>query len=242
MAWRCGNAREIRGSDIAADSAVTFSPANLSAADPKAARLLPEELARRFNVFPLREDDRQLVVATADPSNLECEQSVAFASGRRVVFELAAPQAIAQAINAAYVSDRVAIKSPLPANANPVILIADDDPVQRLLVAATLEKSGFRVEQVNDGAAALERILAGEECALLVTDLQMPKMDGDTVIRKLRADSRTATLPVIVLTGSSEASRESELIELGADDYIRKPVEPPLLTARVRAALRRAGA
>jgi putative two-component system response regulator len=67
-------------------------------------------------------------------------------------------------------------------------------------------------------------------------------VSGDAIIRRLRADPRTAALPIIVLTGSSETSRESELIELGADDYIRKPIEPALLVARVRAALRRAAA
>jgi CheY-like chemotaxis protein len=121
----------------------------------------------------------------------------------------------------------------------PAIFVVDDDPVQRLLVSSTLEKSGYRVSQACDGAEALRRIEAGEECALLLTDLHMPELDGDQLIRKLRADPRSAALPIVVLSGSAEDNRESELIDIGADDYIRKPVDPPRLLARVRAALRR---
>jgi CheY-like chemotaxis protein len=119
------------------------------------------------------------------------------------------------------------------------ILVVDDDPVQRLLVSATLEKHGYRVTQAPDGVAAMEWISAGEECALVLTDLHMPEMDGDMLIRTLRADPRTAALPVIVITGSAEEDKESHLLEIGADDYIRKPVDPPKLVARVRGILRR---
>jgi CheY-like chemotaxis protein len=122
----------------------------------------------------------------------------------------------------------------------PAIMIVDDDAVQRLLVKTTLEKSGYRVSEATDGKAAYERISAGEECALVLTDLHMTEMDGDALIIKLRAEPRTASLPIVVLTGSAQEDRESQLIEIGADDYIRKPVDPPRLLARVRAALRRA--
>ena len=120
------------------------------------------------------------------------------------------------------------------------ILVVDDDPVQRLLVSATLEKQGYRVTQAPDGVAAMEWISAGEECALVLTDLHMPEMDGDVLIRTLRADPHTAALPIIVITGSAEEDQESHLLEIGADDYIRKPVDPPKLVARVRGVLRRA--
>jgi DNA-binding response OmpR family regulator len=117
-----------------------------------------------------------------------------------------------------------------------------NDAVQRLLVSASLEKGGFRVAQASDGAEALRRISAGEECALLLTDLHMVEMNGDVLIRRLREDPKTVGLPIVVLTGSEEAERESELMDAGADDYIRKPVDAARLLSRVRAALRRAGA
>ena len=125
------------------------------------------------------------------------------------------------------------------AAATQAILVVDDDPIQRLLVRTTLERSGYRVSEATDGALALARLVGGEECSLLLTDLNMTEMDGDALIRQLRLNPRTAALPIVVLTGSAQDDRESELIEIGADDYIKKPVDPPRLLARVRAALRR---
>jgi type IV pilus assembly protein PilB len=132
----------------------------------------------------------------------------------------------------------------VPANApSQSVLVVDDDEVERLLVTSVLEKSGFRVEQAPDGSAALEQIASAPSAhALVVTDISMPKMDGDEFIRRLRQDPKTSALPVIVLTGSEDDTRESELIDAGADDYIRKPLDPSKLVARVRAALRRVAA
>jgi type II secretory ATPase GspE/PulE/Tfp pilus assembly ATPase PilB-like protein/CheY-like chemotaxis protein len=126
------------------------------------------------------------------------------------------------------------------ASTSPTVFVVDDDAVQRLLLTKTLQNAGYRVAEAPDGADALRRLSAGEECGLVVTDLHMPQLDGDALLRHLRNDPRTAALPIIVLTGSDLADKESELIDLGADDYIRKPVDPPRFIARVRAALRRA--
>jgi type IV pilus assembly protein PilB len=134
--------------------------------------------------------------------------------------------------------------SPPPTDAlgevRPTVLIADDDPVMLQILNAALLKGGFRVAAVTDGAAALRKIQAGEECALLVTDLHMPEMQGDELLKRLRSDPRTAALPVVVLTGSDDEGREAELIDAGADDYLRKPIEPARLLSRVKAVLRRA--
>ncbi len=81
--------------------------ADLQAAEPRALSLVPEKVARRHSVFPLRETDRQLVVATANPNDLETEQAIAFASGRTTVFEVAHPAAILTAIDAHYAPDRL---------------------------------------------------------------------------------------------------------------------------------------
>ncbi|MGI8401191.1 MAG: hypothetical protein ACR2NS_06235 [Gemmatimonadaceae bacterium] len=71
--------------------AIKLRAADLASAESNSARLVPERLARKYGVLPIRETDRQVVVATSDPENFECEQAVGFASGRRVVFELAPP-------------------------------------------------------------------------------------------------------------------------------------------------------
>ncbi len=119
------------------------------------------------------------------------------------------------------------------------VLVADDDAVVRNLVRGLLSKHGFRVAEAADGRAALERLDA-EPFALLILDLNMPRLDGRAVLRQVRQRKATAGLPVVVLTGSDDESAEIEVMEAGADDYIRKPIDPPRFLARVRAALRRA--
>jgi type II secretory ATPase GspE/PulE/Tfp pilus assembly ATPase PilB-like protein/ActR/RegA family two-component response regulator len=118
------------------------------------------------------------------------------------------------------------------------ILVVDDDPEDRLLVRTILKKEGWDVEEARDGEEALERLAAGAIFDLVVLDLEMPKQDGRQVVTALRASGNT--VPVIVLTGSPDPEDEYRLMEGGADDYLRKPLDPPRFLARIRAALRRA--
>jgi CheY-like chemotaxis protein len=122
----------------------------------------------------------------------------------------------------------------------PLVLLVDDDQVCRTLARKVLEKSAFRVVEAGDGLAALAQLEAGPAPALMVVDLEMPGMGGREVLARVRQTVATAALPVLVLTGSGTEEMEAELMEAGADDYIRKPLEPARFVARVRAALRRA--
>jgi type IV pilus assembly protein PilB len=85
---------------------LALAEANFENADPRAATLLPDRIAKKYHVFPLREDERHLVVATADPTNIEVEHAIGFAAGRRPLFELATPEAIETALFEAYSADR----------------------------------------------------------------------------------------------------------------------------------------
>ena len=120
------------------------------------------------------------------------------------------------------------------------ILIVDDDPEDRLLVRTILHKNGFRVEEARDGQEALALLGSGEDHSLVVLDLEMPGLDGREVLSRVRSSGETMALPVIVLTGSPDPEDEYRLMEGGADDYLRKPLDPPRFIARIRAALRRA--
>jgi type II secretory ATPase GspE/PulE/Tfp pilus assembly ATPase PilB-like protein len=80
--------------------------ADLDAVEPPAKPLIPEKLARKHHVFPLRGDDRTITVATSDPTDLDAEKALSFATGRRIIFELAAPTDIADALNAAFSVER----------------------------------------------------------------------------------------------------------------------------------------
>lgn len=117
------------------------------------------------------------------------------------------------------------------------ILIADDEAGIRDLARLYLEKDGFRVITVADGAQALNQIKR-DPPDLLVLDLMMPVVDGWEVCRRVRTESG---LPILMLTARDQDIDKIVGLEMGADDYLTKPFNPRELVARVRAILRRAG-
>ena len=120
--------------------------------------------------------------------------------------------------------------------APPRVLVVEDDLTVSEVVTRYLEREGFAVEAVYDGAVALERALA-DPPELVVLDLMIPSLDGLEVCRRLRA---AAPVPVIMLTARGDETDRIVGLELGADDYVAKPFSPRELTARVKAVLRRA--
>jgi DNA-binding response OmpR family regulator len=116
-------------------------------------------------------------------------------------------------------------------------LIVDDDRVLADVLAFTLRREGFQVIQAFDGEMALER-WAEEQPDLVVLDVNLPKMDGFSVCRRIR---ETADTPILLLTVRNEEDDIVHGLKLGADDYITKPFSPRQLVARAQAVLRRAG-
>jgi two-component system OmpR family response regulator len=119
--------------------------------------------------------------------------------------------------------------------AQPSILIVDDDREIRTLLADFLEANGYRSRAVPDGAGMWGALESGKT-DLVVLDLTLPGDDGLTLCRTLRAKS---TLPVIMLTARGAALDRIVGLEMGADDYLAKPFEPRELLARIRNVLRR---
>ena len=118
------------------------------------------------------------------------------------------------------------------------VLVVDDEPIVRDVVARYLERDGHTIVQAGDGESARE-LLEGGEVALVVLDVMLPGLDGLALMRWIRARS---TVPVILLTARGEESDRIVGLELGADDYVTKPFSPRELAARVRTVLRRAPA
>lgn len=119
------------------------------------------------------------------------------------------------------------------------ILIADDDPKHAQLIRLYLEREGHQVLTVGDGRAALDQARARRP-DLVVLDIMMPVVDGLDVCRILRAES--SSLAILLVTARSSENDMLLGLDIGADDYLAKPVSPRELTARVRALLRRTGA
>jgi DNA-binding response OmpR family regulator len=115
------------------------------------------------------------------------------------------------------------------------ILVVDDEQKIVDVVKAYLEKEGFEVMSALDGQTALN-IFNKESIHLIVLDLMLPKLSGEEVCKKIRADSN---IPIIMLTAKADEDERIEGISIGADDYLTKPFSVRELVARVRALLRR---
>ncbi len=120
----------------------------------------------------------------------------------------------------------------------PRVLVVDDEEDILELVRYNLAKEGLQVECAPTGEEALTAASLRHP-DLIVLDLMLPGIDGLEVCRRLKKDSKTASIPVVMLTAKGEEVDIVMGLEMGADDYVTKPFSPRVLSARVRAALRR---
>jgi class 3 adenylate cyclase len=116
------------------------------------------------------------------------------------------------------------------------LLVADDNKVNRLLMARNLSLQGHQVETAENGRIALEMLRKGG-FDLLLLDIEMPDMNGFEVLEQLAADPALRDVPVIVTSSLEGIDHVVRCIELGADDYLHKPVNPVLLKARIGSSL-----
>ena len=116
------------------------------------------------------------------------------------------------------------------------VLVADDNRVNRLLLARCVELLGHRVATAENGRVALE-MLGREPFDLLLLDMEMPEMDGFQLMEQLASNTRLRDLPVIVTSSLEGIAHVVRCIELGAEDYLPKPVNPVLLKARIGSSL-----
>lgn len=118
------------------------------------------------------------------------------------------------------------------------ILIVDDEEDILELVRFNLHKDGYELTCVESGEKAL-KYAQKEHFDLMVLDLMLPGLDGLEVTRMLKANTATRNLPIVMLTAKGEEADVVAGLELGADDYMTKPFSPRILSARVKAVLRR---
>jgi diguanylate cyclase (GGDEF)-like protein len=127
----------------------------------------------------------------------------------------------------------------ITAHAQPIAIIADDEDLGRLLLAETATASGLTPLSFDNGLAALEAALS-REIAIVLLDVDMPGMDGYSVCRRLRAEARFASVPIVMVTGHEDSAAISLAFDAGATDFISKPVNWALLPRRLAYILRNA--
>lgn len=115
------------------------------------------------------------------------------------------------------------------------ILVVDDEPAMVGALGALLGQAGHRIVAAYDGDEALRRFRS-DDVDVVLLDLAMPGLDGADVCRQIRAESAT---PIIVVSGERDRAASAQLLDLGADDYVRKPFRGDELLARIRAVARR---
>jgi CheY-like chemotaxis protein len=216
---------------------------------PLALRLVPAHVALRNGLLPLDESDRILTYAVSRPFDDKAERDVALASGRKPFAVLARRSELLEALDRRYLKpadvdaqpacDRaVDSAAAMGGRDRRLILVVEDDRLTRMLIKLLLEHEGYEVIEGDNGRQAVE-IARREQPDLLLIDLLMPEMDTCEAIAHIRRDVSLAALPVIVLTADVGPGVEQRVLEFGADDYMFKPLEAPLLISRVAAAFHR---
>lgn len=114
------------------------------------------------------------------------------------------------------------------------VLVVDDSQSIRQHVGATLLAAGFEVVEAVDGVDALERLTAGLDVALVLCDVNMPRLNGLELLDKLQAQGLLARVPVVMLTTEGQPAMMQRAKQAGAKGWIVKPFKPPLLVATVQ--------
>jgi CheY-like chemotaxis protein len=118
------------------------------------------------------------------------------------------------------------------------VLVADDKESSREFVRVALERAGLIVEEAKDGQEALDR-LTETTPELVLLDIHMPRLDGFSVLQRIREDARYASIPVVALTASAMQGDRERALSAGFADYLTKPVSLSALRSRVLELLRR---
>jgi CheY-like chemotaxis protein len=192
--------------------------------------LLPSDFVMKNLVFPLKQKDGMLAVAITDPFDMETMEMLTRITGCQVVPVISTRREILDAISRFYLKSTVSTES-----SNSILVVEDSAPVAGVIQAA-LAKEGYKVVIATDGFEGLKLALS-ERPILIVTDCQMPRMDGFGLMRALKANPMTCEIPVIMLTSKATSEDEQKALEFGFMDFIPKPVQPLRVISRVRHAL-----
>ena len=195
--------------------------------------LCDAETALTKSVFPLKIEGNTLHLAMTNPLDIELQNDLAFKSGLNVSPCVTSPEEINAAIKKYYLVEVEAEEEDRLWS----VLIVDDQDIVLSAAEAALKKEGYTVYKAENGAEGLKKAMQIKP-HLIITDVLMPRMDGQEMFRALKANQGVADIPVIALSAKAAAEEEYRLLEMGFYDFIPKPINPIRLAARVRRAMR----
>lgn len=175
-------------------------------------------------------------IRTGAKQFLELMESLLSKASPSVIGSLPGAKSPASAVHASIPTATTRSRSQKSTARTGSLLVVDDDQASRELLARRLHRMGFHVATAASGQETLE-LLARQSFELLLVDWSMPQMDGMELLRRIRDEPRISDLPVIMVTGHDSSEDVAQALELGANDYLTKPVEFQAALARVRAQL-----
>jgi CheY-like chemotaxis protein len=192
--------------------------------------LLPSDFAMNKLVFPLKQKESMLAVAITDPFDMGTIEMLSRITGLQIIPVISTRREILDAISKYY------LKSAVRTDSGDAILVVEDSPPVAAVIQVALARAGYPVLMACDGLEGL-KIALSERPRLIITDLDMPRMDGFGLLRTLKANPMTSEIPVIMLTSKASSEDEQKALESGFIDFIPKPVQPLRVVSRVKRVL-----
>ncbi|HEY6873106.1 MAG TPA: response regulator [Geobacteraceae bacterium] len=192
-------------------------------------RLIPADVAMQNLLFPLKVENGKLALAMSDPTENRIVANIAANNGLTVVPFIATRKDIIAAINRHYLG-----KEPAASNKKTVLVVEDDKMICTML-NNILTNAGYRVVLAMDGMEAYRAALADPPHVIL-TDKEIPKLDGYGLFAALKNLPETKHIPFILLTGASDGDEEERAFEKGFFDFLSKPVKEASLKTRIKRA------
>lgn len=192
--------------------------------------LLPSDFAMKKLVFPLKQQGSMLAVAITDPFDMETMEMLARITGLQIIPVISTRREILNAISKNY------LKSSDRADGGEAVLVVEDSAPVAAVIQVALSKAGYPVLMAGDGLEGL-KVAISQRPRLIITDAVMPRMDGFSLLRALKANPMTSEIPVIMLTSKASSEDEQKALEFGFVDFIPKPVQPVRVISRVKHAL-----
>lgn len=194
-------------------------------------QLIPAEVALQHQLFPLKLSEGGLLLAVSDPTNLKAVENIAANAGLKITPCIATRTEIYAAICKHYLD-----KDAQEPTGN-TVLIVDDEATSRETARQMLAKEPYTVLVAHDGMEGFREVIA-EKPHVILTDKVMPKLDGFSLLRSIKAVPEFEAVPVILMSDKLSPEEEMKVFELGFFDYLPKPINRTMLLARVRRAFR----